>query len=540
MHYRRAKFLSAVVLALVMIGMPVFIASAIVPQTPPFQRTWARTDQPVANQSAVRTWMWGPTGFSALMLEAYDEAPNGYRVVQYFDKSRMEDNSYRAADAPWDVSNGLLVKELITGQMQMGDNNFVSLEPADVNVAGDGDDTNGPTYNTFTSMLTMPPLEAGATITQRLSRSGNITDDPTLAQYGATASELVDVPGIRHRVASPFWSFMTASGRVYDSGNYVDAPLFQNPYYATGFPISEAYWANVKVAGNQRDVLMQCFERRCLTYTPTNPSEWQVEMGNVGQHYYMWRHKIDVPGEPPAMDIDIYDQINPAPLIDWTQELGGDALIILQNDAPYPMQVTFDGPVSETVTIDANPDGVVYPTPGSYPGCDPGGPTGEVFLPPGNYRVKLDFVGSTVTPGRAHWTIIPGGFYGSCYFVVEQVDAGQIPDPTDSTTGAVEITHIEYDSPIPDEKSGEYVVLKNVDDHPIQMQNWRIVDVQGNTYIFPDFVLQPDASVTIHNCTGTNDATNLYTGACEANWNNGGDTATLYNAGNEMIDSFSY
>ena len=35
---------------------------------------------------------------------------------------------------------------------------------------------------------------------------------------------------------------------------------------------------------------MQCFERRCLTYTPDNPDGWQVEAGNVGQHYYAWRY----------------------------------------------------------------------------------------------------------------------------------------------------------------------------------------------------------------------------------------------------------
>jgi hypothetical protein len=46
----------------------------------------------------------------------------------------------------------------------------------------------------------------------------------------------------------------------------------------------------VKVGGQVKDVLVQCFERRCLTYTPSNPTGWQVEMGNVGRHYYSWRY----------------------------------------------------------------------------------------------------------------------------------------------------------------------------------------------------------------------------------------------------------
>jgi DNA-binding beta-propeller fold protein YncE len=47
------------------------------------------------------------------------------------------------------------------------------------------------------------------------------------------------------------------------------------------------------VGGVYKDVLMQCFERRCLTYTPDNPEGWQVEAGNVGQHYYQWRYGGD-------------------------------------------------------------------------------------------------------------------------------------------------------------------------------------------------------------------------------------------------------
>jgi hypothetical protein len=61
-------------------------------------------------------------------------------------------------------------------------------------------------------------------------------------------------------------------------------------YRWIGFPVTEAYWTTAAVGGEDRDVLIQCFERRCLTYTPENPDGWQVEMGNVGQHYYQWRY----------------------------------------------------------------------------------------------------------------------------------------------------------------------------------------------------------------------------------------------------------
>ena len=46
----------------------------------------------------------------------------------------------------------------------------------------------------------------------------------------------------------------------------------------------------MRVGGVERDVLLQCFERRCLTSTPSNPAGFQVEMGNGGQHSYQWRY----------------------------------------------------------------------------------------------------------------------------------------------------------------------------------------------------------------------------------------------------------
>ncbi len=40
-----------------------------------------------------------------------------------------------------------------------------------------------------------------------------------------------------------------------------------------------------------QNVMIQAYERRVLTYVPTNPPTFQVEMGNIGQHYYDWRYK---------------------------------------------------------------------------------------------------------------------------------------------------------------------------------------------------------------------------------------------------------
>jgi hypothetical protein len=282
-----------------------------------FQRTWARTDKPVNDRQVDRTWMWGPRDNAIETAEPYAEAPGGQRTVRYFDKSRMEDNSYRGTN-PWDVTNGLLVVELISGRMQVGDNSFVPREPAEINVAGDPNQTNPITYALLANLLDDDAVEVSSTITARATVTDagiSLNEDASLAGRGVTAAWYV--PDTDHTIANPFWTFMNAAGMVYEDGSLTTENLFENPFYATGFPITEAFWATVTVGGMARDVLMQCFERRCLTYTPDNPAGWQVEAGNVGLHYYQWRHGDDggqTPSPTPTPDPNALYQSN---LTDW-------------------------------------------------------------------------------------------------------------------------------------------------------------------------------------------------------------------------------
>jgi uncharacterized protein YkwD len=272
-------------------------AQAFAPEAPHFQRTWARTDGPVASGATARTWIWGPEANTPVIPEEYAESPGTSRSVQYFDKSRME-ITHPGGDptSPWYVTNGLLVVELVTGQMQVGDASWDDREPADVNIAGDPDDHEAPTYAVLRQLRDAPPAADGATIVNRIDRSGTVRTDASFASYGVTAAWRVKVPGIDHQVAAPFWAFMNQHGPIEIDGQQVTAPLFESPFYATGYPIIEPYWTTVQVGGAPRDVLLQCFERRCLTYTPANDPAWQVEAGNVGQHYYRWRYA----DEPPA------------------------------------------------------------------------------------------------------------------------------------------------------------------------------------------------------------------------------------------------
>jgi hypothetical protein len=257
------------------------------PGLEPFEQTWARTDLPVAEGRVQRTWMWGAEPFTGVATERYQDSPNGFRQVQYFDKSRMElTHPDEDADAEWYVTNGLLVVELMSGWMQIGDDASIEREPARVNVAGDPE--SGPTYAALSPLRWAAARDEDEVVTQRLEADGSVSEDPDLTGRQVMTAHFVSET--RHTVAEPFWAFMNAEGLIDDNGQEATDDLFVDPFYATGYPITEAYWTTVDVNEVPTDVLIQCFQRRCLTYTPANVEGWQVEAGNVGWHYFQWRY----------------------------------------------------------------------------------------------------------------------------------------------------------------------------------------------------------------------------------------------------------
>ncbi|MEZ4521940.1 MAG: hypothetical protein R3A46_09915 [Thermomicrobiales bacterium] len=255
-----------------------------------FDGVWERTDLPVVEGQANRTWMWGPEPISQALSEPYWESPGGWRQVQYFDKSRMEiSNPNGDSSSVWYVTNGLLAKELMTGEIPMSDSSIMLYtDPAEINVAGDADDPDGPTYATFNSLRNIKPQPDSQPITATVDRTGSVGDDNTLTSYSVTAAHHVEATN--HSVASVFWDFMNSNGTVWDGSGYSTGKLFEDPFFATGLPLTEAYWTTVRVGGTPQQVLIQVFERRVLTYTPNNAPEWRVEAGNVGRHYYDWRY----------------------------------------------------------------------------------------------------------------------------------------------------------------------------------------------------------------------------------------------------------
>ncbi len=261
-----------------------------------FYNVWKRTDLPVAEGKVHRTWMWGPGAISGLMEEQYAEGEDGTRMVQYFDKSRMEMPVGDADDydkkSAWHITQGRLAYELMSGRIQIGDNEFIDNGPSHRSAAGDINDTTAPTYAVLGQHMDTAARDTGGVITQSMDRDGNITDDYDYKHYGITDYKYDAVTN--NNIASVFWKFMNSTGLVYDHGHHKahSGHLFENPYYAVGRPLTEAYWARVAVDGVEQNVLIQAFERRVLTYTPDNPKGWEVESGNIGQHYHHWRYVV--------------------------------------------------------------------------------------------------------------------------------------------------------------------------------------------------------------------------------------------------------
>jgi hypothetical protein len=268
-----------------------------------FKRIWERNDRPVELLQTDRSWTWGPNStFNG--SEPYKESPYGRRLVQYFDKARMEINNPNKDREDFDyVTNGLLVREMVAGQIALGDSpdNVDKRSSSNEPVAGDPSNVNelGPTYASFKEVASLAndrpaTNRIGQPVRQTFNRRSQIGELPAdQAQLGNYSKIAVFEPILKHNIPDKFWDFMTQTGIVYENGrSAAGGSLFPRWEFYMGLPITEPYWVRTKVGGTERWVMTQLFERRVLTYTPTNRPGFEVEMGNVGQHYYKWRYSL--------------------------------------------------------------------------------------------------------------------------------------------------------------------------------------------------------------------------------------------------------
>jgi len=238
---------------------------------------WWEADGAVSQLQAQRSWLWGPDTWQSTG-EPYAEEADGSRQVHYFDKARMEVNE-RTGDATL-VTAGLLVRDMIYGKAQTGDDEFVDAAPANVPLTGDALEFNpdAPTYASLNGIASIGtdrsvPARPGQAISEVLWKDGSLGTNPSLGsmvRYGSYE------PTLGHNIAAVFDTYLQS--------------LATDWQMSVGLPLAEPYWVRSNLAGEPTWVLVQAFERRILTYTPINRPEWQVEMGNVGRHYFTWRY----------------------------------------------------------------------------------------------------------------------------------------------------------------------------------------------------------------------------------------------------------
>ncbi len=253
--------LSVLLVALVIVSGVQAVGAASSYANPAFESQW-RTGEALAPN------FWGPLSTARTgQQEPYQET-GGMRLVQYFDKGRME------AGAGGRVTNGLLATEIVKGQIQVGDNAFQAKAAPGIAIAGDSDNP-GPTYAQLSgkaaALLQATPNQTDTRISRGVTASGDITTGNTPNSPGTTLTAY-DGP-TQHNVTLAFSQYRERAG-----------------IGTIGYAISEPFFATVKVGGTAKDVVIQVFERRVLTYTATNTEPFIVEMGTIGQHYYQWRY----------------------------------------------------------------------------------------------------------------------------------------------------------------------------------------------------------------------------------------------------------
>jgi hypothetical protein len=261
-----------------------------------FRTVWTRTD--AQSVRGGRTWYWGPQPWFDY-AEFYRQGVNGLRTVQYFDKARMEINNPNDRSFQGGVTNGLLVVELVSGHQKKGNDpyDYDIRQPADVPVAGNpkADNPNGATYASFTGLATFDSngYKDANKLNQRvgttLDKGGNLAFRQDLADAHAETNIVQYNSLTGHNIPKVFWDFLNMQGPVVEGGQARKRTIVDWTF-AMGLPITDAYWTRAQIGSNERDVLVQLYERRVLTYVPDNPAGYKVEMGNVGQHYFQWRY----------------------------------------------------------------------------------------------------------------------------------------------------------------------------------------------------------------------------------------------------------
>ena len=165
--------------------------------------------------------------------------------AQYFEKGRIEDHRGESPNPEWAFAYGLLTADLMESVPDLAVST-TNLTYADLNAAHD------------------PSLREAAP--SGFTQGTATADGGVFVPYDPY---LASAPG--YVVPTTFWNYINR------------ADLFPGGWFHDiGLPMTGALDATVKKNGQTRDITLQAFERAVLSYDPQNPTDFQVERGNIG------------------------------------------------------------------------------------------------------------------------------------------------------------------------------------------------------------------------------------------------------------------
>ena len=165
--------------------------------------------------------------------------------AQYFEKGRLEDHRATVTDPLWAFMYGRLTADLMVS---------------------------APEHAVNATTITYATLHLATNLDLRVPAPVNFTQGTQSVQDGIFVPydpQLRAISG--YVVPLYFWTYI----------NQTD--LFPGGWlHDIGLPMTSAFLVNTVKDGQQRQIMLQAFERTVLTYDPLNPRAWQVERGNIG------------------------------------------------------------------------------------------------------------------------------------------------------------------------------------------------------------------------------------------------------------------
>ncbi|MEX2426319.1 MAG: hypothetical protein WD401_06090 [Thermomicrobiaceae bacterium] len=236
--------------------------------SPAFQRTWI-SEAEAATQGVD---LWGSDPL-AWRVEPYAGAPDDRRIVQYFDRGRMEVEAGSSR-----VTLGLLAHEMTSGEIDLGSGVREERQSPEISIDSGSPDESVPTYLTlsrFVGEMATDRSVGDERLTDWINREGRIDQSAT--------PEVVNVD-----------EYIEESGHNLPdvTAELFERPEFQNERWVEsfGYPISEPFWTQYRRADQMLPSLVQVFERRILVYTPKLEPSDSFTVASTGRHYSLWRY----------------------------------------------------------------------------------------------------------------------------------------------------------------------------------------------------------------------------------------------------------